>query len=674
MVNIIPSTTQNVPTRNQSSIKKIISVDKDAEPFFAIQILALKEATNDAAFFQNVEPVSQFSCSDGYIRYVVGHYKTQAEALANLPKIRAKGVKFQKAYIVNTANYNISQISTNSNAEVSANKNTDENTTSTELIDKSSKKDKFTLLRTKKKIIPVDKATEPPFAIQLLALKSLPQDPNFFENVSSAREFTCQDGFARYVFGQYESYEAAVADLSKTRSLSIKYKEAFVVNTSNFKIQASAFSSQFIEGKENSDKINESSPDISSLRTNKRIIPVDKLDPQTFSIQVLALKDIPKDAEFFEKLDVVREVACKDGMKRYLVGEYSTATDARADRDAIRKKGNKYKNAFIVSNQKIPLDATAFVANFNEQPNKNELPQNNSIINKKPVTVTGSNSIDKSIDKTTVTKSNSIDKPTVIKPTEQPTINKTDKVENITGTERKVIVDSKRSLEGDINNNNEVKQVNDEENLPSIRTNKKIIPVDKAVKPFYTVQILALKDAPTDPRFFDNLESAREFSCTDGYKRYVVGQYETHDQAAADLPRIKALSPKYKNAFVANTTSYNISSDFKSSYEKTAEVENPNETSDLNKTEKSAAQTVSVFDPNKIYTIQLTASRYPFYVSELKEFKEVFEFYMPDKVYRYSVGKYNGKEIDSEIKKVIALGYKEAFAVEWDKYVPYKIE
>jgi len=47
---------------------------------------------------------------------------------------------------------------------------------------------------------------------------------------------------------------------------------------------------------------------------------------------------------------------------------------------------------------------------------------------------------------------------------------------------------------------------------------------------------------------------------------------------------------------------------------------------------------------------------------------------MPDKVYRYTVGKYSSKEIDAELNKVISLGYTEAFPVDFNKYLPFKIE
>ena len=204
------------------------------------------------------------------------------------------------------------------------------------------------------------------------------------------------------------------------------------------------------------------------------------------------------------------------------------------------------------------------------------------------------------------------------------------------------------------------------------------MPVDKITKPYYTVQILALKDAPKDPNFFDDIEICREFSCTDGYKRYTVGQYETAELAAKSIPRIKALSPKYEKAFVANTETYNIAlNEFRSNYntETQPAKEEPQTVKNTDSTDKvTESATQEPLDPNKTYTIQLTASRYPFYTSELKGFTDVYEFFMPDKVYRYCEGKYKSSEVEAELKKAIKLGYNEAFFVEWDKYAPYKIE
>lgn len=654
------------------TFKKIVLADKATEPYFAIQILALKDAPKDASFFENIESAREFSCADGYKRYVVGRYATQAEAMADLQRIRSKGEKYQKSYVVNTANYILSKSDFGDDNQ------------SNEVVGE----------RTTKKIIPVQKPTDPPFAIQILALKNAPQDPDFFENVELAREFSCADGFKRYVVGQYDSYQNASAELMQVRSLSEKYKTAFVVNTTNFVIQASAFDDETA----NVSSASTQNLDIQSLRTSKRILPVDKLPANSYTVQVLALKEVPRDASFFEKLDVVNEVSCKDGFKRYIVGQYANPDLAKSACERIRKLGPKYQNAFIINTDKLQIDANAFVSEYKNNDevvdnsatqkeitnysDKNKLAQANTPYNNEQYPTTSNRATQK------------IDAPQKIVTASGETAIKTDS---------KVLIESKRKFESENNANQTNKdeyivQVPDKKDtkqqlttnrdeLPSTRTSKKIIPVDKAEKPFYTIQILALKETPSDFNYFDNVESAREFSCTDGYKRYVVGQYESYQEAVSDLPRVKALSPKYQNAFVANTKNYDISlDDFRTDYDASNEQQaeattdlsaeddaNPKK-SNLNAIEKASEKVVRTYDPTKTYTIQLTASRYPFYVSELKEFDEVFEFYMPDKVYRYTVGKYSSKEIDAELNKVISLGYTEAFPVDFNKYLPFKIE
>ncbi len=725
MVHIIPSTTQNVPARTRT-IKQIVPVDKATEPYFAIQILALKETPRDASFFSNIKSAREFSCADGYKRYVVGRYTTKAEAVADLSRVRSKGQRYAKSYVVNTGNF---AISSSFKSEYSDEINKEENT----------KKDNLSSLRTRKKIVPVDKATAPPFAIQIVALKNPPQDPKFFKNVEAAREFTCTDGYARYVVGQYETAADASSDLSRVRSLSPKYKSSYVVNTFNFSVSKSAFSSEFIDG-------GDENVNIRSLRTSKRIKPVDKLNPAFYTVQVLALKETPKDAEFFKQLDVVLEASCTDGYKRYLVGQFLNPKDARAKAKAIRNLGPNYKSAFIVSNQRIQLDATAYSAEYNDALN---VPANDSqteVVVEKNIVETPiervvntqyPNDVNEGVDKKSnenqrvsaanneVLESggaiefveerrpvNSIDREQTLKDEisitteskkiteinkdevvvelpkkttvennnrvrETPNLIRTQSGDIAIKTEEKVLVNSRKTLGAD--NQTKIKSSIDNTQLPKNRTDKKIIPVDKVSKPFYTIQVLALKDTPTDPEFFDNIESAREFSCKDGYKRYVVGKYESYEEAKADISRVKNLSPKYKNAFVANTKNYKISlKDFRRDFVHSAEVKHDEDFEDikhtsLNETEMKS-NTVTSYEPNKTYTIQLTASRYPFYVSELKEFNEVYEFYMPDKVFRYTVGKYSGTQIEAEIKKVAAFGYEEAFAVEWTKYLPYKIE
>lgn len=765
LVMLTPANAQ-LPSTKNSAIKNVVAINADEPAYFTIQVLALKIHSKDAGFFKAFDSAKEYFCADGYYRYVVGKYNSKEEAQAALAQIKSLGERYSKSYVVNTANFTLNAAIKKS-AESTQNK---EN-------------------RTNKKIILADKITEPYFAIQILAMKVAPQDPNFFDNIEQAREFACKDGWTRWTVGQYQSKEEASAQLSKTRALSTKYKSAFVVNTSNYQLAASAFSQEQI-----------------GERTNKKIVPTDKLPNAAFTIQVLALKFAPQDALFFENIEQAFEVSCTDGFKRYLVGAYNTKEEAASNLANIRKLGPKYKNAFIVATANIQVDKAAFTSDYtNSSP--------------KTVDIDG-----KTMDRLSVTTERDVKIPAK--------------------AEQSVVPES-----------------------TSMRTNKKIIPVDKATEPFYTVQLLALKEAPKDPNFFDKIENAREFSCTDGYKRYVVGEFKTAEEAAAMVDKIRSLNPKFAGAFVANTESYQIeqnafqrnynepgvktenkkstttainsdktkiesatiskpfftaqlvalkeapkdpnffdkidnvkeiacadgykryvAGEFETAEEAAKEVakirklntrfakayvvntgtfkleektelsntdkassptstkaiapdnvvktptgtkaiatnnaietptgnkvnaaNNPVETptstkaiatnnnvktptgtiannstetkladsnAQTNKTEasntvkeKPAAE--ESIDPNKIYSIQVTASRYPFYTSELKEFNEVFEFFMPDKVYRYTVGKYRGNTVKAELKKVLGYGYKEAFIVEWDKYAPYIIE
>ncbi|MBP8849901.1 MAG: SPOR domain-containing protein [Breznakibacter sp.] len=185
-----------------------------------------------------------------------------------------------------------------------------------------------------------------------------------------------------------------------------------------------------------------------------------------------------------------------------------------------------------------------------------------------------------------------------------------------------------------------------QDKLEGLRTTKKIIPTESATSPYYAIQILALKESPTDPNFFTKIELAREWDCNDEFVRYTVGEYHTSAEATNDLARIKALG--YEQSFVVNTNRYSLG--------------------------ESSSNAALVIDPNKTYTVQLSAFRFPVYLSHFKEYDTVQEYYMKDKIYRYCVGEFLGKDSSGELERAKQNGYKGAFLVELSKYTPYKIE
>ncbi len=185
--------------------------------------------------------------------------------------------------------------------------------------------------------------------------------------------------------------------------------------------------------------------------------------------------------------------------------------------------------------------------------------------------------------------------------------------------------------------------------LDALRTNKKIIRMSEAQAPYYAIQIIALAKPPQMPSFFKNIDVAREYPCNDGYLRFCVGQYNSYEEAKAAVQGVK--DKGYDQAFVVNTAEYSIDGSV-------AEV----------------SHSTKKIDPNKTYTVQLSAFRFPVYLSHFKNIDDVMEFRMKDKVFRYTTGSFKGDVAAQELEKVKALGYKDAHLVELDKYMPYKIE
>lgn len=181
--------------------------------------------------------------------------------------------------------------------------------------------------------------------------------------------------------------------------------------------------------------------------------------------------------------------------------------------------------------------------------------------------------------------------------------------------------------------------------LEGLRTEKKIVSVEKATAPYYAIQILALKLPPQDPNFFTNITEAREFTCSDGYVRYVVGQYNTFNDANAELDKYKGLG--YQDAFVVNTNHLGA---------------------------QSIVSSKLIIDPDKIYTIQISAFRFPVYLSYFEKLDGVKEYYMKDKIYRYCIGEHQGTVVEAELQKIKELGYKDAHIVEFSQYLPFQIE
>ena len=199
--------------------------------------------------------------------------------------------------------------------------------------------------------------------------------------------------------------------------------------------------------------------------------------------------------------------------------------------------------------------------------------------------------------------------------------------------------------------------------LDGLRTSKKIITVDVISAPYYTIQIVALREPPGNPGFFNNVDIIREFSCDDGFVRYTVGEYNTFSEAAQNLEQIRSLG--YQDAFVLNLRRINLANgpvSGSSAYYSSSGT-----------TSGSSAAFVPV--PGQKYTIQLAAMRFPVYLTHFEGFENVKEYYKKsDKIYRYCVGLYEGNNALNELNKVKSSGYRDAYLVPIEHYAPYEIE
>ncbi|WP_068473674.1 hypothetical protein [Saccharicrinis aurantiacus] len=180
--------------------------------------------------------------------------------------------------------------------------------------------------------------------------------------------------------------------------------------------------------------------------------------------------------------------------------------------------------------------------------------------------------------------------------------------------------------------------------LEHLRTSKKIVSVSHLpTSDDFAVQIIALKLPANEPGFFNNIENAREFTCSDGYVRYTVESFATYNEAKAMVDHYKELG--YVQSFVVNCADYILDGSVKNR-----------------------------FDPNANYTVQLSAFRFPVYLSHFDGVDNVMEFYMKDRVYRYTVGSLKHEAAEVLLAELKKKGYKDAYITALDPYLPFQIE
>ena len=185
--------------------------------------------------------------------------------------------------------------------------------------------------------------------------------------------------------------------------------------------------------------------------------------------------------------------------------------------------------------------------------------------------------------------------------------------------------------------------------LAGLRTAKRVVTISNISAPYFTIQVAALREPASDPDFFVHLESIREFVSSDGFTRYTYGQFRNFTEAASHLSRIIDLG--YPGAFVLDTRKIQLQGG-----------DPVHRAGDL------------VPQPGVIYTIQLAAFRFPVYLSHFEGIDNVKEFYLPDRIFRYTVGSFEGDVALSELERIRHSGYPDAFLVPIDRYLMHRIE
>jgi len=153
----------------------------------------------------------------------------------------------------------------------------------------------------------------------------------------------------------------------------------------------------------------------------------------------------------------------------------------------------------------------------------------------------------------------------------------------------------------------------------------------------YTIQIMALKK-PVDLKDMSKLGEISQFTCSDGYFRYIRGFYLTHADAFKDLQKITS---KFPDAFIIPLYRYAVKTEAKPD-------------------DRTTGQTY--------YTIQFSATRKALDRNKYKNLGNVQTIYGNDGYYRYTLGIYKSRhEAEIELNRIKSLGYGDAFLKKLEK-------
>ncbi len=157
-------------------------------------------------------------------------------------------------------------------------------------------------------IVKEGKGGETYYTIQIMAL-NISVEAEFFDNLDNVKAFPCDDGFTRYAYKKFTSFQEAVTEMN--RLIRMGYWDAFVRTVINDQL--------LYPGMKFSEK-------------------------STYTIQVMALR-YPKALSFFSDLGKVKVFSDMNGVYRYTFKVYKNKTAAIRDLGYVLKRG--YWDAFV---------------------------------------------------------------------------------------------------------------------------------------------------------------------------------------------------------------------------------------------------------------------------------------------------------------------------------------
>jgi len=165
------------------------------------------------------------------------------------------------------------------------------------------------------------------YTIQIMALKSSVKS-EFFDNLDNVQAFPGEDGFTRYTYKKFTSYQEATTEMN--RLIRMGYWDAFVRTVINEQLL------------------------YSGMKYSEKYV---------YTIQVMALR-FPKSLSYFADLGNVKVFSDLDGLYRYTIGGYENKGEAVSKLGFVLKRG--YWDAFVRKSLK-----GEHVLNFNTNKSNN---------------------------------------------------------------------------------------------------------------------------------------------------------------------------------------------------------------------------------------------------------------------------------------------------------------